>query len=194
MTENNRKNVDLDALECNNERIKDYIDEVIATALAAYLPISGGTMRGNIHSSASYALIMDNADNVQYKFPIIANKEDSNPFMRMATSHNTNENGLLLQVFSPTGDMAGFNIYSGTSGKRISTDCELPKNYVTGTFSISSSTASAAVTLGFQPSFIVLYGGSMQAYVGTAWATSTGFKTPDLSSTYAGTWTYIAFK
>lgn len=162
--------------------------------LNSYLPLSGGGMTGSIASSSSYSVIMENADSMQYKFPIMAKNSDDSPFMRVATSHTSSENGLLLQIFSPSGTMAALNIYSGTSGKRIITDCELPKNYVTGTFAISSSSASATVTLGFKPSFVVLYGGAMQAYTGVAWITSTGFKTPALSSVYSGTWTYIAFK
>ena len=130
----------------------------------------------------------------QYKFPITAKNSDDSPFMRVATSHTSSENGLLLQIFSPSGTMAALNIYSGTHGKRITTDCELPKNYVAGTFPISSSSANAIVTLGFEPSFVVLCGGDMQAYTGVAWITSTGFETPILSSVYSGTWTYIAFK
>ena len=162
--------------------------------LNSYLPLSGGGMTGSITSSSSYSVIMENADSAQYKFPITAKNSDNSSFMRVATSHTSSENGLLLQIFSPSGTMAALNIYSGTSGKRITTDCELPKNYVTGTFAISSSSPSATVTLGFKPSFVVLYGGAMQAYTGVEWITSTGFKTPALSSVYSGTWTYIAFK
>ena len=162
--------------------------------LNSYLPLSGGGMTGSITSSSSYSVIMENADSAQYKFPITAKNSDDSLFMRIATSHTSSENGLLLQIFSPSGTMAALNIYSGTSGKRITTDCELPKNYVTGTFAISSSSPSATVTLGFKPSFVVLYGGAMQAYTGVAWITSTGFETPILSSVYSGTWTYIAFK
>ena len=162
--------------------------------LNSYLPLSGGGMTGSITSSSSYSVIMENADSMQYKFPIMAKNSDNSSFMRVATSHTSSDNGLLLQIFSPSGTRASLNIYSGTSGKRITTDCELPKNYVTGTFAISSSSANAIVTLGFEPSFVVLCGGDMQAYTGVAWITSTGFKTPILSSVYSGTWTYIAFK
>ena len=163
--------------------------------LNSYLPLSGGGMTGSIASSSSYSVIMKNADSTQYKFPITAKNSDDSPFMRVATSHTSSENGLLLQIFSPSGTMAAFNVYSGTSGKRISTDCELPKNYVTGTFTVSSSSTGNSVILGFKPSTVLVFPpGAIAAYNLNSTITSTGFTLPGLSGMGTGTWTYIAFK
>ena len=163
--------------------------------LNSYSPLSGGGMTGSITSSSSYSVIMENADSAQYKFPITAENSDNSPFMRVATSHTSSENGLLLQIFSPSGTMAAFNVYSGTSGKRISTDCELPKNYVTGTFTVSSSSTGNRVILGFKPSTVLVFPpGAIAAYNLNSTITSTGFTLPGLSGMGTGTWTYIAFK
>lgn len=163
--------------------------------LNSYLPLSGGGMTGSIASSSSYSVIMENADSTQYKFPITAKNSDDSPFMRVATSHTSSENGLLLQIFSPSGTMAAFNVYSGKSGKRISTDCELPKNYVTGTFTVSSSSTGNSVILGFKPSTVLVFPpGAMAVYNLNSTITSTGFTLPGLSGMGTGTWTYIAFK